>query len=320
MEQNYEIILNSVHDLLKTEIATLSYETWIKPIKIHSINNNIITLVVRDSFGRDMISSKYKSLITNAFNIVLHKECELEIILISEVIEKQNAARENSNSENSIEKNQNPDSQNFPNKRILNSNFNPKYTFETFVVGENNRLAHAACLSIAEDIENAYSPLFLYGPVGLGKTHLMHAIGNKIMELNKDIKVLYITTEQFVNDFINTIHENPNFKEKFREKYRNIDILLIDDIQFLAKKTGTQEEFFHTFNSLHADGKHIIISSDRPPKDIQDLSDRLTSRFSMRNFGRYFHTRLRNKTCNIKKKNHKRKIYNPRRYSFKYCN
>ena len=154
---------------------------------------------------------------------------------------------------------------------------NPNYTFDTYVVGNNNRFAQAAALAVAESPATSYNPLFLYGGVGLGKTHLMHAIGNEILERFSDKKVLYVTSEKFTNEFINCIKDNTN--EEFRSKYRNIDVLLIDDIQFIAGKERVQEEFFHTFNTLHENDCQIIISSDKPPKDIDNLEDRLKSRF-----------------------------------------
>ena len=159
----------------------------------------------------------------------------------------------------------------------LNNPLNPKYTFDTFVIGENNRFAHAAALAAAESLGKAYNPLFLYGGVGLGKTHLMHAIGNFVLTQNDDAKVLYITSEKFTNELINAIQNNTT--EDFRNKYRNIDLLLIDDIQFFIGKERCQEEFFHTFNALYENGKQMVISSDKPPKDIHPLEERLKSRF-----------------------------------------
>ena len=162
-------------------------------------------------------------------------------------------------------------------KKANPGNLNPKYTFDTFVIGNSNRFAHAACVAVAESPARAYNPLFLYGGVGLGKTHLMHAIGHHIITQKKDAKVVYVSSEKFTNELINSIKDDRN--EEFRNKYRNVDILLIDDIQFIAGKERVQEEFFHTFNALYEDKKQIIISSDRPPKDIQPLEDRLRTRF-----------------------------------------
>ena len=185
--------------------------------------------------------------------------------------------------ENDVELNDTNDENltNFTNisKSNINHNLNPKYTFDTFVIGNSNGLAHAACVAVAEAPAKAYNPLFLYGGVGLGKTHLMHAIGHHIITQKKNAKVAYISSEKFTNELINSIKDDKN--EDFRNKYRNVDILLIDDIQFIAGKERTQEEFFHTFNSLHEANKQIIISSDRHPKEIPTLEDRLRSRFEM---------------------------------------
>ena len=174
-------------------------------------------------------------------------------------------------------KNPVPASKNQENK---NTNLNPKYTFETFVIGSNNRFAHAASVAVAESPGKEYNPLFLYGGVGLGKTHLMHSVAHYILQRDASKKVLYVTSEVFTNELIDSIRNGNNTSmTKFREKYRNIDVLLIDDIQFIIGKESTQEEFFHTFNSLHGANKQIIVSSDRPPKDLETLEARLQSRF-----------------------------------------
>ena len=244
-------------ELLKTEVTGISYSTWISNIEIFSVDDTTITIMAQNIVHKDMLESRYLSLLKNTFSFITHKNYDVKIIC-EEDMPKAEAPVIPTNTPN-------------------NSNLNPKYTFNSFVVGNNNSFAHAAALAVAEAPATAYNPLFLYGGVGLGKTHLMHAIGNEILKNNKNASVLYVSSEKFTNQFINAIKDNKN--EMFRNKYRNIDVLLIDDIQFIAGKERIQEEFFHTFNTLHDDGKQIIISSDRPPKDIQPLEDRLRTRF-----------------------------------------
>ena len=262
MQNDLNELLTKAKELLKDETTRISYETWIKNLEIESADNGNIVLSTTTTFKKESIDSRYHDLLVNTFNFITNRECSVSII-----------AKEESE--------QNP--QNLLNNTISNNvvpsneTLNPKYTFDSFVVGNNNRFAHAAALAVAEAPATSYNPLFIYGGVGLGKTHLMHAIGNEILRNNKNSNILYVTSEKFTNQLINAIKDNKN--EQFRNRYRNIDVLLIDDIQFIAGKERVQEEFFHTFNALHENGKQVILSSDRPPKDINLLEDRLKSRF-----------------------------------------
>ena len=260
-----EELLTKAKELLKEETTRISYDTWIKDLEIESMDNGNVVLLVATTFKKETIDSRYHDLLVNTFNYLTNKECSVSILSKEELesIPKDVQA-------NIIDNNIN-------NNGYFNPTLNPKYTFDSFVVGNNNRFAHAAALAVAEAPATSYNPLFIYGGVGLGKTHLMHAIGNEILRNNKNANILYVTSEKFTNQLINAIKDNKN--EQFRSKYRNIDVLLIDDIQFIAGKERVQEEFFHTFNTLHESGKQVIISSDRPPKDINLLEDRLKSRF-----------------------------------------
>lgn len=265
MEIDKDELMANIKKELEPEVTKISYDTWIAPLGIRSIEGNNIVFTTLSEFQRDFIENKYRPLIFNTLRYITNKEWTFSVIDLSK--EKQEAkeiiSEKDENSLQEIESNK--------------STLNPKYTFETFVVGNNNRFAHAAALAVGNEPSKSYNPLFLYGGVGLGKTHLMHAIGNRILELYKNFNVLYVTSEKFTNQLINAIKDNKN--EMFRNKYRNIDVLLIDDIQFIAGKERIQEEFFHTFNSLYEEGKQIIISSDKPPRDIPFLEDRLKSRF-----------------------------------------
>ena len=258
-------LLTKAKELLKDETTKISFETWIKDLEIESFDNGNVVLSISTTFKRDSIESRYHDLLVNTFNFLTNKECSVSILSKEEESSKQ----QTNDSYASIDLDSNVG--------YSNPTLNPKYTFDTFVVGNNNRFAHAAALAVAESPATSYNPLFIYGGVGLGKTHLMHAIGNEILRNNRSASILYVTSEKFTNQLINAIKDNKN--EQFRTKYRNIDVLLIDDIQFIAGKERIQEEFFHTFNTLHESGKQIILSSDRPPKDINLLEDRLKSRF-----------------------------------------
>ena len=253
-------LLLKAKELLKKEMTEISYSTWIHNLEIKEITNDEIIFHVESVFQKELLETRYYDLLINVFKYLTNKTYKISI-------ELEENSTDSKESKSTID-----------NKfGYSNTSLNPRYTFDTFVVGNNNRLAHAAALAVTEALGTAYNPLFLYGGVGLGKTHLMHSIGNEILKNNRNTKVLYVTSEKFTNELINAIKDNTN--EKFRNKYRNIDLLLIDDIQFIAKKDAVQEEFFHTFNTLYESGKQIVISSDKPPRDIQLLEDRLKSRF-----------------------------------------
>ena len=256
MSQMENELLNKAKNLLEEEMSPISFMTWIKPLEIKEITDNQIIFLVTSKFQKDVVEQKYGELIANTFQVLTNKHYEIKAYFAETAEEKEMVTLTSSSNV---------------------SGLNPRYTFETYVVGDNNRFAQAAALAVAESPGSAYNPLFLYGGVGLGKTHLMHAIGNKILQDYSNKKILYVTSEKFTNEYINCIKDNKN--EEFRNKYRSIDVLLIDDIQFIAGKERVQEEFFHTFNTLHEEGKQIILSSDKPPKDIDNLEDRLKSRF-----------------------------------------
>ncbi|MUK88131.1 chromosomal replication initiator protein DnaA [Ornithinibacillus sp. L9] len=251
---------------IEEKISKPSFETWLKNTKAESLEGNTITISAPNEFARDWLEEQYTQLISTILEEITGANLTIKFIIPDSIHE------EEVNPEPKKVTRVNDDQQDTA-KTMLN----PKYTFDTFVIGSGNRFAHAASLAVAEAPAKAYNPLFIYGGVGLGKTHLMHAIGHYVREHKKDAKVVYLSSEKFTNEFINAIMDNKTIN--FRNKYRNVDILLIDDIQFIAGKESTQEEFFHTFNALHEENKQIIISSDRPPKEIPTLEDRLRSRF-----------------------------------------
>ena len=252
------------------ELSDVSYKTWLLPLKLHSAENGKVFVLVPDANFLGYIKKKYGLLLQVAIEEMTGYPCEVEFIIenqIKDINEPKNQLIHNTAS--SVDQ-----------AAIQNANLNPRYTFDTFVVGANNNLAHAASLAVAESPGEIYNPLFIYGGVGLGKTHLMHSIAHFILKNNPKAKILYVTAEKFTNELIDAIRNKNNISTtEFREKYRNNDVLLIDDIQFIIGKESTQEEFFHTFNALHEAKKQIIISSDKPPKEIETLEERLRSRF-----------------------------------------
>ncbi|MBK1810836.1 chromosomal replication initiator protein DnaA [Clostridium sp. YIM B02505] len=266
LNQIWEKTLN----IMKGEMSEVSFNTWIKSCEPISMDSDSIKFSVPNDFTKDIIEKRYKTLFVQAIKLVSSKKYNIEFLIQSELQEEKQISATPSREEAS-------------NNTVVSVNdemsatLNPKYTFDSFVIGNSNRFAHAASLAVAESPAKAYNPLFIYGGVGLGKTHLMHAIGHYILKNNPKAKVVYVSSEKFTNELINAIKDDTN--EEFRNKYRNVDVLLIDDIQFIAGKERTQEEFFHTFNTLHEANKQIILSSDRPPKEIPTLEDRLRSRF-----------------------------------------
>lgn len=261
---------DEILELVKNEhdLSQISFNTWLKPLKLYEVKDHEVTVLVPEGqMALNYVNKKYKG----ALQVVISEvagidECEVHFILPEE-------AKEKSPSPAPVKKPADSDLE----KRAEEAHLNPKYVFDTFVVGSNNKLAQAAALAVAESPGEIYNPLFIYGGSGLGKTHLMHSIAHFILENNENCDVLYVTSEDFTNEVIDCIR-NGNM-EKLRKKYRNIDVLLVDDIQFIIGKDSTQEEFFHTFNSLHSSGKQIIISSDKPPKDMEILEERFRSRF-----------------------------------------
>ncbi|WP_017756758.1 chromosomal replication initiator protein DnaA [Calidifontibacillus oryziterrae] len=265
--ENIEDLWSKALETIEKKLSKPSFETWLKSTKAHSLQNDTLVITAPNDFARDWLESRYSNLISKTILDITGAELEIKFVI------PQYQQEDELNFENTTK----PKKVVEPTEEMPQSMLIPKYTFDTFVIGSGNRFAHAASLAVAEAPAKAYNPLFIYGGVGLGKTHLMHAIGHYVLEHNPNAKVVYLSSEKFTNEFINSIRDNKAVE--FRNKYRKVDVLLIDDIQFLAGKESTQEEFFHTFNALHEESKQIIISSDRPPKEIPTLEDRLRSRF-----------------------------------------
>lgn len=262
--EKWEQILQTVKE--EHDITTISFDTWLKPLEVCAINGTkLYILVPSEQLGLNYITKKYELPLKVAITEMTGIEYELIFVLPDQAksLNKSAAKKQSANTE-----------------LIGRSNLNPNYTFETFVVGSNNRFAQSASLAVAESPGEAYNPLYIYGGPGLGKTHLMHSIGNFILEQNPNSRVLYVTSEEFTNEVIESIRTgNATAMTKLREKYRTVDVLMIDDVQFIIGKESTQEEFFHTFNVLHSAGKQIILTSDKPPKEMETLEERIRSRF-----------------------------------------
>ena len=266
---NIESSWDSIKENIRKEynISDVAYSTWIEPLKYGGIkSNNVIVIIPSDkSLSLSYIEKKYKDF----FNVTIAEMTETNYDVIFML-------------ENSADKTETIKENPIYNINSENANLNPEYTFDTFVVGSNNKLAHSAALAVADAPGQVYNPLFIYGGAGLGKTHLMHSIGHYVLNNKPDTKILYVDSEQFTNEVIESIRSgNATSMKNLREKYRNVDILMIDDIQFIIGKESTQEEFFHTFNALHSMGKQIILSSDKPPKEMETLDERFRSRFEM---------------------------------------
>lgn len=261
---------NEILETLRTEyeISEVPFSTWLKPLKVYNVDHSLVTILIPaelKTLGLKYIDKHYKLPLQVTISTIADMDnCEVRFMLEDEVPVKETS----------------PSLDPALAKRCEEANLDKKYTFDTFVVGSNNKLAHAAAVAVAESPGKAFNPLYIYGGAGLGKTHLIHSIGCYILENNENKKVLYVTSENFMNELIDTIRSgNSTAMSRFRDKYRNIDVLLVDDIQFIVGRESTQEEFFHTFNSLYSADKQIIITSDKKPKDMDILEDRIRSRF-----------------------------------------
>lgn len=267
---------NEIKEMIRDEydLTAISFNNWVEPLQFYKVEDDIVTILIPSAQARLLkyIQKNYYFCFKATISELMNHE--YDVVFIAEedaAAEKKEASAEQDKPKKSM------DSLKF---KYESANLNNKYKFDTFVVGSNNKFAHSAALAVAESPGEAYNPLYLYGGAGLGKTHLMHSIGHFVLEQNQDKKVLYVTSEQFTNEVIESIRSgNAAAMTKLRDKYRTVDVLLIDDVQFIIGKESTQEEFFHTFNVLHSAGKQIIISSDKPPKEMETLEERFRSRF-----------------------------------------
>ena len=275
MDENINDIWASVLENIKDNVNTPTFKTWFENVVPISLKKNTLTISVASEFAKEWLQTRYSKTICDAIHNIINLDCKIKIIVdpdISKAIELDNSINSDIFTGQEIEaahKNLKASS--------YNQEFNNKYTFDTFVTGRNNEFACNAAIAVCENPGKAYNPLFIYGGVGLGKTHLLHAIGQYTLQLFPDMKVKYVSAEQFLTDFINALRDKNIMS--FKTNYRNNDVLLVDDIHFLEQKEASQEEFFHTFNALHNTNRQIVITSDRAPKDLASLEDRLRSRF-----------------------------------------
>lgn len=266
IKKNWTAILDNMKE--EHELTDISYDTWLKPLRVHDLENGVLNIIVPEEGYIRYLQKKYALFLKVAIEEETGVPVEIRFVIEDDVRDKRT---ETSAHQMGDEVNK---------QTLLKANLNPKYTFDTFVVGSSNNLAHAASLAVAESPGEIYNPLYIYGGAGLGKTHLMHSIAHFILRSNPKAVIRYVTSETFINDFVDSIRNKNNLTPlEFRKSYRDLDVLLIDDIQFLIGKEGTQEEFFHTFNALYENKKQIVIASDKPPRDIDNLEDRLRSRF-----------------------------------------
>ena len=261
---------NEIKEVIRQEydLTAVSFNTWVAPLQFYQVENDIVSILIpaEQAHLLKYIHNKYYVCFKVTISELMEHEYDVTFVAETDIVDSKKTGSKDSPNTNKV--------------NYESANLNNKYKFDTFVVGSNNKFAHSAALAVAESPGEAYNPLYLYGGAGLGKTHLMHSIGHFVLEQNRNMKVLYVTSEQFTNEVIESIRSgNAAAMTKLRDKYRTVDVLLIDDVQFIIGKESTQEEFFHTFNVLHSAGKQIILSSDKPPKEMETLEERFRSRF-----------------------------------------